>query len=287
MNHIIEILRGSKNQRVLQYRHDQLSTYGIGKDRTADEWKMLARSLLHQGLLDETNDGYSVLKLNALSWEIMKRERTVCIAIEPKKEIEKNTLSLAAEVEMLLVVLRNLRKQLADQKGIPPYLVFSDISLRAMAQQRPQTLAEFSGISGVGSSKRDTYGKVFLEAIHDFCQEHSLAISPKLETGQNFKNPNSSQRETLELYRLGLSLEEIAAQRGLKTSTIASHLEELINQNYPIDINQLVLPERQNAIREVFELLVDFSLTSVYQFLGQKYSYEEIRLVRATWKLNK
>jgi len=287
MNHIIEILRGSKNQRVLQYRHDQLSTYGIGKDRTADEWKMLARSLLHQGLLDETNDGYSVLKLNALSWEIMKRERTVLIAIEPKKEIEKNTLSLAAEVEMLLVVLRNLRKQLADQQRVPPYVVFPDSSLRAMAQQRPQTLAEFSGISGVGSRKRDKYGKVFLEAIHDFCQEHSLAtISPKLETEQNFKNPSSSQRETLELYRLGLSLEEIAARRSLKTSTIASHLEDLINMKYPIDINQLVLPERQNVIREVFELLVEFSLTSVYQFLGQKYSYEEIRLVRATWKLN-
>jgi len=156
-----------------------------------------------------------------------------------------------------------------------------------MAQQRPQTLAEFSGISGVGSRKRDKYGKVFLEAIHDFCQEHSLAtISPKLETEQNFKNPSSSQRETLELYRLGLSLEEIAARRSLKTSTIASHLEDLINMKYPIDINQLVLPERQNVIREVFELLVEFSLTSVYQFLGQKYSYEEIRLVRATWKLN-
>jgi ATP-dependent DNA helicase RecQ len=99
MNHIIDVLRGSKNQKVLQYQHDQLSTYGIGKDRSADDWKMLVRSLLHQGLLDETTDGYPILKLNEKSWEIMKRQRTVEIAVEPKREVPGKNRSLAVEVE--------------------------------------------------------------------------------------------------------------------------------------------------------------------------------------------
>ncbi len=210
MNHIIDVLRGSKNQKILQYQHHQLSTYGIGKDRSAEEWKKLSRSLLNQGFLDEKTDGFPILKLNEKSWEIMKRQRTVEIAIEPQREVQGKVRSLAVEVEGLFTVLRTLRKQIADEQFVPPYVVFADKSLRDMAEKRPQNLREFEEVYGVGSNKRDKYGKVFLEAIRNFCQEQGLpsgAASSEVANLPNLSNVASySQMQTWELYRQGLTV---------------------------------------------------------------------------------
>ncbi len=173
MNHIIDVLRGSKNQKVLQNNHDKLSTYGIGKDKTADAWRILGRALLHQGLVEETSDGYSVLKLNAQSWEILKKQRSLLIAVPPATNHleESESEGLRADVEVLFQRLRSLRKRLADQQAVPPYVVFSDSSLKLMAQQQPQTLTEFARISGVGSRKLEQYGEKFTAEIRAYRQD--------------------------------------------------------------------------------------------------------------------
>jgi len=119
MNYIIDVLRGSKNQKILQYGHHNLSTYGIGKDKSAEDWRMLGRSLLHQGLVEQTSDGYAVLKLNALSWEVMRRQRSVSIAVTTNTAAGALEMR-ATEVEMLFQRLRSLRKQLADEQGLAP-----------------------------------------------------------------------------------------------------------------------------------------------------------------------
>ncbi|MCC3431963.1 MAG: DNA helicase RecQ, partial [Microcoleus sp. PH2017_04_SCI_O_A] len=211
MNHIIDVLRGSKSQKILQYQHNQLSTYGIGKDRTADEWKKLSRSLINQGFLDEKTDGFPILKLNEKSWEIMKRQRTVEIAIEAPREVQARTRSLAVEVEGLFSILRSLRKQIADEQFVPPYVVFADRSLRDMAEKRPQNLTEFEEVYGVGSNKRDKYGKIFLEAIHTFCKEQGLPIGTASSAAANLPTlanvPSYSQMQTWELYRQNLTVQ--------------------------------------------------------------------------------
>lgn len=172
MTYIIDVLRGSKDKRILANQHDQLSTYGIGRDHSADEWRTLGRSLIHQGLMDETTDGYAVLKLNALSWEILRKQRTVLIAL-PNRPTAVQTVQTEAKAnaEMLFEHLRHLRKQLADEQSVPPYVVFADSSLRLMAQLQPQSLDAFSQISGVGSHKLARYGPRFVETIRAFCQE--------------------------------------------------------------------------------------------------------------------
>ncbi|EAW34238.1 RQC domain-containing protein, partial [Lyngbya sp. PCC 8106] len=175
ISYIIDILRGSKSHKILERGHHKLSTYGIGKDHTVDEWKSLGRSLLHQGLLDRTTDGYGILKLNACSWEVMQRQRQVKIAIAQKRNLDIQTRSLAAEVEMLFDHLRQLRKTIADEQLIPPYMVFPDSTLRAMAQQRPVTLEAFLEISGVGNHKLSRYGERFVSAIRNYCEEQGLS----------------------------------------------------------------------------------------------------------------
>ncbi|HLO51904.1 MAG TPA: DNA helicase RecQ [Kamptonema sp.] len=284
MNYIIDVLRGSKSQKILQYGHDKLSTYGIGKEKSAEDWKMLARSLLHQGLLDETTDGYSVLKLNARSWEIMKRERTVEIAVIRKQEVQAIPRSSAVEGEILFGLLRTLRKQIADEQGVPPYVVFPDSSLRAMAEQRPQTLNEFAKISGVGTRKRDKYGKQFIEAIREYCEEQGMPTASTPLKAENILNqPSYTQMLTLQLYQQGLTVEIIAEMRDIRPSTVYSHLAELIEMKQPVDINQLVSNKRQQSIIAAIEVVGDNSLNAIYQILGEKYSYDEIKLVRALW----
>ncbi|MCF2146337.1 DNA helicase RecQ [Desmonostoc muscorum LEGE 12446] len=287
MLHIIDVLRGAKKDKILQYEHDKLSTYGIGKDRTVDEWRMLGRSLLHQGLLEQTSDGYSVLKLNALSWEVMRKQRTVSLAVTTVQKITGEQGSEKAEVaEILLQKLRSLRKQLADEQSVPPYVIFHDSTLKLMVQVQPQTLAEFAKLSGVGSHKLAQYGEKFLTEIRAYRQEKGL--QNKSVTNNYASSPNSSssytELQTLQLHQQGLNIAQIAQKRNLSPATISNHLEKLIEKNQPIDLNQLVPIEHQQKIWQVLEVLGDISLTPIKEQLGESYTFDEIRLVRSKWR---
>jgi ATP-dependent DNA helicase RecQ len=267
MMHIINVLRGGKGERIIQYQHHLLSTYGIGKDKTVQEWKRLSRSLVQQNLLVETEDDFRILKLNQHSWEVMRKQRSVFIAVPQKAngqilgDDNPNTL----ESDLLFDRLRQLRKKIADSQGVPPYVIFHDSSLRLMAQSKPRSLGEFRQISGVVHSKVQQYGDIFIAAINDFCQD-SLP---------------STQLLTLQYYQDGLTVEEIARKRSLKVSTIYEHLAKLLEAGYEIDINQLVSKNKQEYIRLVIKKVGDRSLKTLKENLGDNYSYEEIKLVVA------
>ena len=276
MTHIIDVLRGSRKQKIEQYGHHLLSTYGIGKDRSIEAWKMLARSLLHQGLVDETTDGYRILKLNKLSWEVLRSQRTVQIAVtqEPVAKALADINIRSAEIEILFERLRTLRKQLADAQSVPPYVIFADSSLRLMAQQQPQTLEAFAKISGVVTNKVKQYGDKFVSEIRAFCQEQKLPIPL----------PANTHMVTLQYYQQGLSVEEIAQKRGFTPRTIVTHLSELLEMKQPVDINRLVPLERQKLILQAIQNVGADSLKTIRENLGEEYSYEEIQLVRAWWR---
>jgi ATP-dependent DNA helicase RecQ len=273
--HIIDVLRGSTKKRIENYGHHLLSTYGIGKDKTIDEWKMLGRSLIHQGLLDETTDGYPVLKLNPKSWEILRKQRSVHIAVAPK--LSSRTLGKynprAAEIDLLFERLRQLRKQIADVNSVAPYVIFADSSLKLMAQLQPKSLQEFGKVSGVTQHKLTQYGDQFVSEIRAFCQEQELPIE--------ILSASSSCMKTLQLHQQGLSLEEIAEARGLAISTISDHITKLIEMNQAVNLNQLVIPVKQEMIAKAIEKLKDEALKPLKEELGDSYTYEEIKWVRA------
>src|SRR5580704_5549120 len=167
---IIDILRGARSDRVLSRGHDTLSVYGIGKHRSVEEWRGVARALLHQGLIDETQDGYPVLSLNAQSGPVLREELKVHIAaaLKPKRARGAANIgggapaSASADGSALFEHLRALRKRLADENGLPPYVVFHDATLREMAARRPLTLNQFAQLSGVGQAKLARYGDQFI-----------------------------------------------------------------------------------------------------------------------------
>lgn len=275
MGHIVDVLRGSRKQKIQQYGHHLLSTYGIGKDRTVEEWKMLGRSLLHQGLVGETTDGYRILKLNKRSWQILRKQLSVEIAIDRQKTQTAAAYNpRKAEAELLFARLRKLRKQIADRQSVPPYVIFADSSLKLMAQVRPKNLTDFAKLSGVNEHKTQQYGASFISTIRDFTAEHQL---PK-------PIPSKSQMTTLQLHQQGLSAAEIARERGMAASTISTHLSELIEMNQPVALNKLVTADKQQAIIQAIETLGDLALKQLKEKLGEDYSYDEIKLVRGWWR---
>ncbi len=285
MLHIIDVLRGAKKDKIIQYEHDKLSTYGIGKDKSVDEWRMLARSLLHQGLLEQTSDGYSVLKLNPLSWEVMRRQRTVSLVVPVAQKVAwEEGSEKAVEAEILMQRLRSLRKQLADEQSVPPYVVFQDSTLKLMAQVQPTTLTEFGKLSGVGSHKLSQYGDKFLAEIRAYRQEKGLIDPPQVSFTPSVSLPSDTEIFTLQLHKQGLSVNEIAKKRNIRPTTIIRHLTDLIEKNQPVDINQLVPIEHQQKIWQVLEVLGDISLTPIREQLGESYTFDEIRLVRGKWR---
>ncbi len=306
MRHLIDILRGANTQKIRDLGHDQLTTYGIGKDLSVDEWRYLVQALLQQGLLSETQDGYPVLRLNRRSIEILKSERRVEVVALPKKKQPKieeqpapspRLLALDPESMGLFQHLRALRKQLSDEQGVPPYVIFSDGSLQAMALQRPQSERHFSRIPGVGSRKQEAFFTIFTTAIREYCEEHELALgleppveeksarkaaTPKAVTPKVSAPPAPPTRQvTLEMYNAGRSIEEIARERNLKESTIIGHLADLIEAGEVIDVEGLVNPEHRDNIVNALQQIGGEALKPVKELLGDDYSYEEIRLVRA------
>ncbi|GHO95490.1 ATP-dependent DNA helicase RecQ [Reticulibacter mediterranei] len=298
MRYIIDILRGANTQKIRDLGHQQLTTYGIGKDLSVDEWRYLAQALLQQGLMNETSDGYPVLRLNRRSVEILKRMRNVEVPAMPGRRQKATEIEPAAsplsELDLasagLFHHLRGLRKQLADEMGVPPYVVFPDNSLRAMAQQRPQSAAQFARIPGVGSRKQEAFFTPFTHAIREYCELHELTLEVESgETRKEVKRGNaaatsagpSTRLVTLEMYNAGKSVEEIARERNLKVSTIINHLAELIETGQTIDVEELIHVDRYEMIANALQQVGGVALKPVKEWLGDDYSYEEIRLVRA------
>jgi ATP-dependent DNA helicase RecQ len=169
--YVIEILRGGETERILTRGHATLSVYGIGKHLGMQEWRDLARALLHQGLMAQSQDGYAVVSLNEASWQVLKGERAVSVgeSVKPAR-VRKASKALATTTatsagNTLFQSLRTLRKRLADEAGMPPYIIFNDASLWDMAQRQPTTLQEFATIVGVGQAKLARYGGQFVELI--------------------------------------------------------------------------------------------------------------------------
>lgn len=177
VNYIIDVLLGKSDFRISQFRHDQLSTYGIGKEHSESEWRNIFRQLIALGYLNVDVDGHGGLRLTDKARPLLRGEEGLSLRKEQKRERvrkERNRAeraekpefaALSAEAKALFEALRNLRLRLAQEQGVPPYVIFHDATLLHMANERPQTLTEMRGITGVGERKLAQYGQGFLEVV--------------------------------------------------------------------------------------------------------------------------
>lgn len=288
IQHVVEVLCGADTEKVRKFGHHTLSTYNIGGEHTRAEWSAIGRELTRLGLLFQNTDKFSIVELTDAGRAALKSRQQITLTkpVAPTEPARHRIGEIACD-EALFEKLRALRKQLADERGVPPYIVFSDVALRQMARFYPADGREFSRISGVGDKKLNEFGRVFLAEI----AEHLRTNPRQMFADDSFSEvvaplPRRSRltdtvRETLHFFQQGKSVAEIARLRGFKDSTIFSHLEEAMLAGEAIDVNTLVSAEAQRAIVGAFQKHGFGSLGVVVESLGGRYGYGECRVVRA------
>ena len=299
--HVIGVLRGSRGERIVKQGHDQLSVYGIAASHPRDKLRDLIEELKRQGLVDATDGEYPTLAVTVRGREFLKNRETLMLArpVQRKGSARESRNGKgrydAGEGgrydEGLYNELSTLRRQIAEQRGIPAFMVFGNRTLQDMARKAPRTPAEFARVSGVGRAKLEDLGEAFLDCINSYVSEHGM---PETGRGDSHESGNDrravepsprvdghSYHETGRIISGGVSLEEVAATRGLSPQTILGHVEQLVESGIPLDWGHLLPhPQRRVAIETVLEILGDNPLRPVFEELGREYSYEEIRLVR-------
>jgi len=302
VNYLIDVLQGKANERITRFGHDRVSTFGIGGDVDAARWRSVYRQLVSAGLLTVEMAGHGGLQLTEKSRSVLRGERPVHFRKDPEKTARLRTRSGAAgpgidlqddDAKALWDSLRALRRTLAQEHEVPPYVIFHDATLQEIVRYRPRSGAELMQMSGIGQTKLDRYGDAILEVLQQHEADRgrpddlpplpdaaTLRAATPIDTGVT-----DTVAATLELAKQGKSPEAIAAHRGLKSSTIYSHLAKAIEAG-DLDLTEVVdLPDVEiRTIEAAFHELdpeSPFTLKPVFDALGEQYSYGLLRCVRA------
>ena len=286
LNHIVEVLTGAQSERVLKWGHEKLTTYNIGREHTRSEWAAIGRELIRLGYLRQTTDKFPVVELTNEGRAVLTA-RTKVTLTKPVAAPDK-VVSHVGEItcdELLFEKLRRLRKELADARAVPSYIIFSDVSLRQMARLYPQTEAEFSRISGVGASKLRDFGAQFLEEIAAHLRANPKQIFADTSFTQKPSAPPRSKLTetvvaTLHYWRSGRSIEDIARLRDVKPTTIYGHLADAVEAGEAIDLDQVMTADQQTRAAKAFYQLGWGNLTGVKESLPDL-DYGSLRLFRA------
>jgi len=189
IGHVVAVLRGADNERIRSLGHRQLSTWGIGQDKNEQEWTSIIRQLIHHGYLVQDIASFSVLKLTGAARPLLRGEQTLELArprireSSRKKKGPRDAAGQGPYDEVLFEELRTVRKRLADEQGVPPYIVFGDATLIQMARDKPVDERALLAISGVGEHKLGKYGADFLDAIAGYCVAYGETIPIQKNTG--------------------------------------------------------------------------------------------------------
>jgi ATP-dependent DNA helicase RecQ len=287
MNHIIEVLTGADTEKIRNWGHAQLSTYGIGKGTGRAEWAAICRELIRLGLLAQSAAKFPVIQITNEGREFLRQRKTIQLTkpiAAPVREV-KHAGEITCD-EGLFERLRSLRKRLADERGVPPYIVFSDVSLRQMARQYPGNESEFARINGVGERKLREFGAGFLAEI----AAHLATNARQIFADDSFTGAqpvvtrsrlNDTIRESLKRFRDGSGVAEIARHRGLTTGTIYSHLATAIEAGELFPLEKLMTAAEQQEIAAAFREIGWGNLVGVRDHLGGRIEIGILRIFRA------
>jgi ATP-dependent DNA helicase RecQ len=283
--HIINVLTGSRAARILELGHDKLSTYGIGKDIPADQWKTIGRELIRLGFLHQNAARMNVIELTDEGRAALKDRREIFLT--QKAEIKK-TVKRAGEIEcdeILFAELLALRKGIADIRRVAPDTIFSDTTLRHMAREYPVSPEQFATIPGVGAQKLREFAESFTGVVANHLRTQPRQTFAPLASGdvtpKKRSRLNDTARETLRLFRQGASPSEIAVTRGFAETTIHGHLAVALFVGEQIDLRRLLSLDQEQKIRAVIEAEPAAHVARYRDKLGGSVGYGLVRLILA------
>ncbi len=318
LGHYCDILCGANTEKILKQGHHQLSTYGIGKEMKKPEWQAIGRELTRMGFLRAESVGMgTTLTVSDKGIRALKERIQFTLTRPlPAKEARQRgqAVSKAGDLEcdeVLFNALRALRRELAEVRSVPPYVIFGDVALRHMARSYPTNETDFAEIPGVGSQKLADFGAAFTAVVRKHLgvnpmQEFKSAIAPSMPALA--RNPaarpagpkpasmdpprvTDTIAESLRLFRSGVTdLQELARQRNLAESTIASHLANAIMSGRADDLEpgQFMDPGDLPELAAVFEAAGQLdSLGPVKELAGDRFAYRDLHFFRAFRKVGK
>lgn len=289
-DYVSKVLIGSKEKRILEQGHNQLSTHGILSDHDRLDLRDWIDQLVGQKFLVKAGD-YSVLEVTPAGREVLSGEREPRL-LKPKrlsksKSRKKIPLESWEGVDRgLFDLLRDLRRIKAEEAGKPAYIVFGDEALRDMARRRPSTPEAFLDVKGVGEKKRNDYGAEFIACMTEYCREQSIAMDVGEQTQSvvqrkvnRVSRPNDSTVRAFELFAEGKTVEEVAAIMDRAQSTSFGYLDEYIRTKSIEDATPWIDAEIAQKVESAAGEIGFDRLKPIFECFDGKISYDEIRVV--------
>jgi len=276
VGYLIEVLRGKATERIINAAHDKQSTFGIGKDLDEQQWSSVFRQLVARGLVAVNFEHFGILQLTDSCRPILRGEQQLILRkdIKPEKSsLGKKSSSRATQANSnseLWDALRAKRREIADAQDIPPFVIFHDATLMAMLEAKPTNRQQLALISGVGVRKLELYGDQFLAVISQYASHTVIA---------------DTVTESVNLFRLGYNVAQVAQKRALKEETIYNHLSQALEQGQLKLEDVIDLPKQE--IKQIEDVLLSLpeeqrnTLKPVYEAFDGQYSYGVLRCVRA------
>ena len=310
---VTDVLKGSKSTKIKSFGFDKLSTYGIMSEYTKDTIKDLIYFLITEGYIKSVGDKYPILVLDKSADDILFNDKEVFIKRKIEKILPKNIAADSKEElnydSNLFEILRNLRKEIAEINHVPPFIVFTDVSLKEMSTYFPINVESMLEISGVGVNKLEKYGDIFIETINKYVIENNIEVPErKHKSSKNSKNSSVSALDSIfndmesknttatakedtrivsyNLYKNGKSIDEIASLRGLKRSTIEGHLVKCFELGMYIDLSKDVHIQCEGIIYDAIDKLGFEKLRPLKNFLPEDVSYLDINYFVVKYKMD-
>lgn len=270
---ISQVLTGSRNKKIEEFGFQKLSTYGIINNQSAKDVGDFIDFLTAKQYIEMTGGQFPVLKVTNAGREVLLGQKKVL-----RKEIKKvNSISVD---HGLFEELRQLRKELASKENVPPFIIFSDASLKDMAVKLPRTEEEFLEIKGVGSQKFERFGAVFLKGISHYVQAHPELEKNTLVTKETVKRSTKpSHLESYRLYQEGKSIKEIATSRGLSSISIENHLLKCAEEHMDIKWEEIFTDEEFELVLDTAKQLDSEKLKPLKETLPENISYYMIKAI--------
>ncbi|MEM0994963.1 MAG: RecQ family ATP-dependent DNA helicase, partial [Bacteroidota bacterium] len=308
MQLLIDVLRGSQRREIFDLQLHKVKTYGQGREYSFQEWRYYLEQLLNQGYIEIAHEDGSKAKLTDASKAVLfEGEQVQLVRMITAKEREAQAKLRVKQPQRsdrprvrdeVFDHLRIYRATLAREAGVPPYIIFSDASLEEMAAMKPTTETAMRAISGVGLMKWNKYGQLFIDQIIEFCESNNIDMTPpalpkptpkarKTKIPKEPKVPKiSTYEQTRLLFEQGLSISEMAEQRGLKSNTIFTHLIKLKREEQlAVDFRKFLNPKDYEEVVAILpQLDKPYRLSEIFTFLNEAVSYEQIRLALAVWE---
>ncbi len=287
-DYIVDLLLGKETSQILDHKHDELEVFGSGSDEDEKTWNAVIRQALIGGYLTKDVENYGLLKITDDGRDFMTNPKSFMIVEDNDFEDEdaegpmRGGGTFAVDPE-LYSMLKDLRKKISKQVQLPPYVIFQDPSLEAMATTYPISMEELQNITGVGAGKAKRYGQEFIDLIKRHVEENEIERPEDMRV-RTVANKSKLKVEIIRLIDLKVALDDIAISKGIEFDELLTEIESIVYSGFKLNINyfieETIDEDRAEDIYMYFKESETDSLDDAIDELGDDYSEEEIRLIR-------